>query len=108
MSHKVGGECFNAIGITQNRVHLSRRFFAFLDLIVAGPLVGAALVVGLDLFQLLIVQQHLRRAAFVHDPHRDLVFDGLGHRVGVDDFAKHVQCGVDRRAGEANIGRVRQ
>ncbi|MNJ22968.1 hypothetical protein D3C77_173460 [compost metagenome] len=106
MLGKVLGQRLDAIRVAQDRVHAGRGFLALFNLVLAGPLRFALLVVLLDLFQLTVIEYHLGGAPFIDDAYRDLVVDRLGHGVAVDGGAEHIQGGVDRGAGKAHIGGV--
>ena len=99
---------FEAVLVAKDALHARHCLLALLDSIVARAVLFALLVVGFYLLELGVVGQHLGGAAFVDDPHRDLVFDGFSHGVGIDYLTKYFQSSVDRGAGEANVGGVRQ
>ena len=108
MFSKVFRQCLKAIIVAENGVHGGAGFFTFVDLPFIGTGVSALFVVLFHLFQLAGVEDDLRRAAFVDDAHRDLILNGFGHGIAVDDVAKDFHRGVDRGAGKTNVGGLRQ
>ncbi len=109
MVDEIGSQGLYSVGITEDRRSSAALAFLLSSIgVVAGPVFRAPGVVVFDLLQLVVVEQYLGRPAFVDDAHGDLVGHRFGHGVGVHHLAEDIQRRIDRRAGEADIGRVRQ
>ena len=108
VANEVLREARDALGVAEDHGHRAHRALALLDLLLGRPLLRAAVVVLLDLAHLIVGELHAGEAGLVRDAHRDPVVARLLHRVPVDHGAEHGDGLVDRGAGEADVGRVRE
>ncbi len=99
-------QCLESVRVAQDRVHLRIHPLALFDGVVTGSILGTAGVVILNFFQLTVIQKHLSGTSFVNDAHRDFIPHRLRHRVGIHHRPEDIQCGIDRRAREADVGGV--
>ena len=99
---------FKAGRLAKNDLHRAHGFLAGFDVLFCSAILGALRVVGFDLPDLLLIQQHLGDARMILDGNRDAVGHRLIHRIPVNLVAEGLVGLGDGGSRKANKGRIRE
>ena len=98
--------CVKSVRITDDRINMSNRLLAFLNLMLICAFNSTSIIIIFNFPNLCLIKSDPCSASVVDKVDCDTVFDRLCHCVGIDNRTEDFNRAIYGRAGETDIGSI--
>ena len=104
MVNEVLRNCVKSVRITDDRINMSNRLLAFLNLMLICAFNSTTVIIIFNFPNLCLIKRNPRSASVVDKVDCDTIFDCLCHCVGINNRTEDFNCAIYGRTSKTNIG----